>query len=58
MVKTASGEEAAAAAAAIERFAAETAAPWGAGGRQPRQRAALIEGVGAKGAVQDLRRFD
>ena len=59
MVKTASGEEAAAVAAAIERFVAETAvageapeavSPW--------QRAALIEGVGAKRAVQDLRRFD
>ena len=56
MVKTASGEEAAAVAAAIERFVAETAvaveAPEAVG---PWQRAALIEGVGAKGAVQDLR---
>ncbi len=57
MVKTASGEEAAAVAAAIERFAAETAAPVEAPEAvSPWQRAALIEGVGAKGAVQDLRR--
>jgi hypothetical protein len=54
--KTASGDEAAAVAAAIARFEAETGAvaveepaatsPW--------QRAALIEGVGAKRLVQDL----
>ena len=59
MVKAASEEEAVAVAAAIERFVAETAvdveAPEAVG---PWQRAALIEGVGAKGAVQDLRRFD
>ena len=59
MVKTASGEEAAAVAAAIERFVAETAAAGEAPEAvSPWQRAALIEGVGAKGAVQDLRRFD
>jgi hypothetical protein len=55
-LKTASGDEAAAVAAAIARFEAETGAvaveapdatsPW--------QRAALIEGVGAKQLVQDL----
>jgi hypothetical protein len=54
-LKTASGDEAAAMAAAIARFEAETgavaaeaptaASPW--------QRAALIEGVGAKELVQD-----
>jgi hypothetical protein len=54
--KTASGDEAAAVAAAITRFEAETAGvavdapdpvrPW--------QRAALIEGVSAKQIVQDL----
>jgi hypothetical protein len=54
--KIARGEEAAAIAAAIARFEAEVGAatveapspvgPW--------QRAALIEGVGAKGTVQDL----
>lgn len=56
--KTASGDEAAAVAAAIARFEAEVGAvpaetpavvdPW--------QRAALIEGVGAKQTVQDLER--
>jgi hypothetical protein len=54
-LKTASGDEAAAVAAAIARFEADTgavaveaptaASPW--------QRAALIEGVGAKELVQD-----
>ncbi len=53
--KTASGDEAAAIAAAVARFEAESAAvpaqapaavsPW--------QRAALLEGVGAKQAVQE-----
>lgn len=54
--KTATGDEAAAIAAAVARFEAETAAvtaddspaavsPW--------QRAALLEGVGAKEAVQE-----
>jgi hypothetical protein len=56
--KTAKGDEAAAVAAAIVRFEAEVGAsaevapptvnPW--------QRAALIEGVGAKQTVQDLER--
>jgi hypothetical protein len=47
MARSASADEAAAIAAAIERFVAETAVgPW--------QRAALAEGVGAKGTVQDL----
>jgi hypothetical protein len=48
-------EEAAAIAAAIERFVAETALPAGDEGETigPWQRAALIEGVGAKGTVVD-----
>jgi hypothetical protein len=56
--KTADGDEAAAVAAAIARFEAEVGGsveeappavnPW--------QRAALIEGVGAKQTVQDLER--
>jgi hypothetical protein len=49
-------DEAAAIAAALERFLAETAAP--AGGAKPAtspwQRAALLEGVGAKGGLGDL----
>jgi hypothetical protein len=55
MERSASADEAAAIAAAIARFQAETAAgpvaeedpvgPW--------QRAALVEGVSAKGAVED-----
>lgn len=53
--KTASGDEAAAVAAAIARFEAETGAS--AGGPplpvNPWQRAALAEGVGAKQIVQD-----
>ena len=54
--KTATGDEAAAIAAAIARFEAETAAvpagdsPSAVG---PWQRAALLEGVGAKEAVQE-----
>ncbi len=53
MDRSPSAEEAAAIAAAVERFQAETApaeaveeavSPW--------QRAALVEGVGAKGTVQ------
>lgn len=53
--KTASGDEAAAIAAAIARFEAETGAvaaeqPTGV---SPWQRAALIEGVGAKEIVQE-----
>lgn len=49
-------DEAAAAIAAIERFCAETAAPSGDGTAtvNPWQRAALIEGVGAMRALQDL----
>jgi hypothetical protein len=56
--KTAHGDEAAAVAAAIARFEAEV----GASAREARpaanpwQRAALIEGVGAKQTVQDLER--
>lgn len=55
MAGSPSEEEAAAITAAVERFVAETApAP---GGQEeavgPWQRAALIEGVGAKGTVQD-----
>jgi len=47
-------DEAAAIAAAVERFLAETAAPGGEGAEAvgPWQRAALVEGVGAKGTVQ------
>jgi hypothetical protein len=53
--KTASGDEAAAVAAAIARFEAEVG---GAGGQRPSavnqwHRAALIEGVSAKQTVQD-----
>jgi hypothetical protein len=53
--KTASGDEAAAVAAAIARFEAETgAAPAEAPTAvSPWQRAALIEGVGAKEIVQE-----
>ena len=48
-------DEAAAIAAAIERFVAETAAAPGGEGEAigPWQRAALIEGVSAKGTVED-----
>jgi hypothetical protein len=55
-VKTAQGDEAAAVAAAIARFEAETgAAPAEAGPAISRwQRAALVEGVSAKQSVQDL----
>jgi hypothetical protein len=50
-----SADEAAAIAAAVERFLAETAAPSGelAEAVGPWQRAALVEGVGAKAAVQE-----
>lgn len=54
--KTAEGDEAAAVAAAIAQFEAEfaTAAP-----EQPQtpawQRAALLEGIGAKETIEDLR---
>ena len=51
-----SADEAAAIAAAVERFVAETSAAGGGGQGEaigPWQRAALVEGVGAKGTVQD-----
>ena len=54
--KTATGDEAAAIAAAIARFEAETAvvsAGDGSAAVSPWQRAALLEGVGAKEAVQE-----
>jgi hypothetical protein len=55
MARSPNEDEAAAIAAAIERFRAETAsAP---GGEEeaigPWQRAALLEGIGAKGTVDD-----
>jgi hypothetical protein len=55
MVASPNPEEAAAIAAAMQRFLADTAGP---GGEQaeavgPWQRAALVEGVGAKAAVQE-----
>jgi hypothetical protein len=55
-VKIATGDEAAAVAAAIQRFVAETAAPVAAVEERvgPWQRAALVEGVSAKATVQDL----
>jgi hypothetical protein len=48
-------DEAAAIAAAVQRFVAETAGPGGeqADAASPWQRAALIEGVGAKAALQE-----
>jgi hypothetical protein len=56
--KTASGDEAAAVAAAIARFEAELggAPAETAPAVDPWQRAALIEGVSAKQTVQDLER--
>lgn len=53
--KTASGDEAAAVAAAIARFEAEVGATATAGepAVSPWQRAALVEGVGAKQTIQD-----
>jgi hypothetical protein len=53
--KSASGDEAAAVAAAIARFEAETGAvaPEPPASVSPWQRAALIEGVGAKEIVQE-----
>jgi hypothetical protein len=59
-LKTARGDEAAAVAAAIARFEAETgAAPTQAPtGVSHWQRAALIEGVGAKEIVQETERGD
>jgi hypothetical protein len=52
--QSANPDEAAAIAAAIARFQVETATPVEEAGEAigPWQRAALIEGVGAKGAVQ------
>jgi hypothetical protein len=57
MPGTPNADEAAAIAAALQRFVAETAAP--AGGEQaprvsPWQRAALLEGVGKKVTIEDL----
>ena len=57
MNRSPSEDEAAAIAAAIQRFRAETAAPADDGRRRtvgPWQRAALIEGVGAKATIEDL----
>jgi hypothetical protein len=56
--KTASGDEAAAVAAAIARFEAEAGAALAEAPAPVNrwQRAALIEGVGAKQTVQDLER--
>jgi hypothetical protein len=56
MKRSASADEAAAIAAAIERFRAETtqAVGPGEGAIGPWQRAALVEGVSAKATVQDL----
>jgi hypothetical protein len=56
MDRSPKADEAAAIAAAIERFTAETAPAQAGSGEAlgPWQRAALIEGVGAKGTVQDL----
>jgi hypothetical protein len=56
--RTANGDEAAAVAAAIARFEAEVGASAGEAhsAANPWQRAALIEGVGAKQTVQDLER--
>jgi hypothetical protein len=54
MERSPSADEAAAIAAAIARFQAETAPVEAAAGEAvgPWQRAALVEGVGAKGIVQ------
>jgi hypothetical protein len=54
MDRSPSSDESAAIAAAIERFLAETAPAGVADGETigPWQRAALVDGVGAKGAVQ------
>lgn len=54
MARSPSEDEAVAIAAAVERFVAETApAPEGQEEIGPWQRAALFEGVGAKGTVED-----
>jgi hypothetical protein len=54
MDRSPSADEAAAITAAVERFRAETAPAEAAVGEavSPWQRAALVEGVGAKGTVQ------
>jgi hypothetical protein len=54
LTPSASADEAAAIAAALARFQVETAPVEAAAGERvsPWQRAALVEGVGAKGAVQ------
>jgi hypothetical protein len=54
MDRSPKADEAAAIAAALERFVAETAPPAGEPGERigPWQRAALAEGVGAKAVVQ------
>lgn len=57
MKRSASADEAAAIAAAIQRFVAETTPAAGPGGESetPWQRAALIEGVSARSTnIQDL----
>jgi hypothetical protein len=56
MAKLAGNDEAAAIAAAIAQFEAETAPVSAADGEAvaPWKRAALIEGVGAKASIQDL----
>lgn len=56
MAESAGNDEAAAIAAAIARFEAETAPAAAADGdvTRPWQRAALLEGVGAKVGIQDL----
>lgn len=53
--KTASGDQAAAIAAAVARFEAEVGAAAGDASEavSPWQRAALLEGVGAKETIQD-----
>ena len=56
MAESAGNDEAAAIAAAIARFEAETTPVAAANGdaTSPWQRAALLEGVGAKAGIQDL----
>jgi hypothetical protein len=57
MSRTPSEDEAAAIAAAIERFVADTNTPASDGAQEavsPWQRAALLEGVGAKASIVDL----
>ena len=55
MATSPDADEVAAIAAAVQRFVAETAGPSGeeAEAASPWQRAALVEGVGAKAAVQE-----